>query len=64
MILQNKLNIADPAELARVEERISKQKAISLFENGLLNTFEVGTFKGLSAIHKYLLKIFMSLPGS
>lgn len=63
MILQNKLNIADPAELARVEERISKQKAISLFENGLLNTFEVGTFKGLSAIHKYLFEDIYEFAG-
>lgn len=63
MILQNKLNIADPAELARVEERISKQKAISLFENGLLDTFEVGTFKGLAAIHKYLFEDIYEFAG-
>ena len=54
MALENKLGITDSAELARVEEKISKTKAIALFENGALDTFEIGTFKGLSAIHKYL----------
>ena len=54
MILENKLNITDAVELARAEEKISKIKALELFENGILDTFEVGTFKGLSQIHKYL----------
>lgn len=54
MALENKLGITDSAELARAEERISKIKAIELFENGMLDTFEVGTFKGLSQIHKSL----------
>ncbi len=54
MALKNKFGITDSAELARVEEKISKTKAIALFESGALDTFEVGTFKGLSAIHKYL----------
>lgn len=54
MALENKLGITDSAELARVEEKISKAKALELFENGLLDTFEVGTFEGLSKIHKYL----------
>ena len=54
MALENKLGITDSAELARVEEKISKSRAIELFETGLLDTFEVGTFKGLSQIHRYL----------
>jgi len=54
MALENKFGITDSAELARVEEKISKTKAIALFKSGALDTFEVGTFKGLSAIHKYL----------
>ena len=54
MVLKNKLGITDPAELARMEEKISKTKALELFETGLLDTFEVGTFKGLSEIHRYL----------
>lgn len=54
MTLENKLNITDSTELARVEERISKAKALELFETGLLNSFEVGTFAGLQQIHSYL----------
>lgn len=54
MVLENKLNITDSSELARVEEKVSKIKALELFEKGLLDTFEVGTFDGLSKIHKYL----------
>jgi len=54
MALENKLGITDSAELARMEEKISKQKALMLFETGLLDTFEVGTFRGLSDIHRTL----------
>ncbi|MFQ9984993.1 MAG: protein adenylyltransferase Fic [Lachnospiraceae bacterium] len=54
MALENKLGIMESAELARAEEKISKKKALELFENGLLDKFEIGTFKGLSQIHKYL----------
>ena len=54
MALENKLGITDPEELAIAEEKISKTKALELFEDGLLETFEAGTFKGLSQIHKYL----------
>lgn len=54
MVLQNKLGITNPVELARVEEKISKAKARELFETGLLDSFEVGTFKGLAEIHRYL----------
>ena len=62
-MLDNKLNITDSAELARVEERISKRKAVELFEKHLLNTFEVGTFKGLQAIHKYLFEDLYPFAG-
>lgn len=54
MPLENKLNITDSAELARIEEKISKQKALELFEKKLLDTFEIGTFNGLKKIHGYL----------
>lgn len=54
MIIKNKLKITDFAELAREEEKITKIKALSLFDTDKLDTFEVGTFKGLSQIHKYL----------
>ena len=54
MILDNKLNITDPAELAREEERISKTKAKEMFETGFFDKLEVGTFESLKQIHKYL----------
>lgn len=54
MALENKLNISDSTELARVEEKISKKKAVELFENGYLDPYEAGSFKMLAAIHKYL----------
>ncbi len=54
MVLENKLGISDSAELARQEEKISKKKALLLFENGTLNSFEAGTFETLAKIHKYL----------
>ena len=50
------LGIADSAELARQEEKISKKKALELFEKGLLDSFEPGTFETLAKIHKYLLE--------
>ena len=54
MALENKLGITDSSELARIEEKISKSKAFELFEEGLLDTFETGTFEGLARIHQYL----------
>ncbi len=63
MALKNKLNITDSAELARVEERISKQKALDLFEKNLLDTFEVGTFTGLRKIHDYLFSDIYDFAG-
>lgn len=63
MALENKLNITSSSELATVEERTSKIKALELFENGLLDTFEVGTFKGLSDIHKYLFEDIYDFAG-
>ncbi len=54
MVLENKFNITSQAELANVEEKISKQKAKQLFDTGMINTIEVGTFAGLAQIHKIL----------
>lgn len=54
MILENKLGITDQIELAKIEEKISKQKAKQLFDSGDIDKMEVGTFKGLSRIHAYL----------
>lgn len=54
MSLKNKLGIVNSSELAYAEEKISKNKALELFETGLLDTFEAGTFDSLSKIHQYL----------
>lgn len=54
MILENKLGLSDASELAREEERISKKKAVELFESGMIDSFGVGTFSALQKIHKYL----------
>ena len=54
MILENKLRITDPAELAREEERLSKKKAARMFETGFLNTLDAGTYEALADIHRYL----------
>ena len=53
-MLENKLGITNSIELAKEEERITKIKAIELFENKILDKIEVGTYKGLAEIHKYL----------
>ena len=53
-MLENKLGIDNSIELAKEEEKITKIRALELFENNKLGEFEVGTFKGLSEIHKYL----------
>ena len=53
-MLENKLSITNSAELAKEEERITKIKALELFDTNKINEIEVGTFKGLSQIHKFL----------
>lgn len=63
MALQNKLGLTDELELAREEERISKQKALALYDTGLLNTFPVETFAGLAMIHKYLFEDIYEFSG-
>ena len=64
MILENKLNITDQAELARAEERISKTRAKEMFEIGYLNTLEPGTFEALKKIHKYLFEEIYEFAGN
>ena len=54
MALENKLGIENSAELAREEERISKKKAIELFESGMLSRLSPGTFSSLATIHEHL----------
>lgn len=63
MVLENKLGITDSSELARKEEKISKAKALELFETGLLDTIEIGTFRGLSRIHAYLFDEIYAFAG-
>lgn len=63
MALENKLGITDSAELAREEEKISKKKAVWLFDSGTLDTLPVGTFSALQAIHKYLFEDIYDFAG-
>lgn len=63
MALKNKLGITDSSELAREEERISKRKAVELFQSGLLDTFEAGKFSGLSKIHEILFNEIYDFAG-
>ena len=63
MALDNKLGLTSTAELDREEERISKKKAAQLFDRKLLDTFDVGTFAGLAAIHKYLFEGIYDFSG-
>jgi len=54
MTMENKLNITNQVDLAKAEEKVSKQKAKQLFDSGDIDKAEVGTFKGLAFIHAYL----------
>lgn len=63
MLWANKLGITDSEELKLAEERISKQKAVGLLETGRLESLETGTFKGLSAIHRYLFEDIYEFAG-
>ena len=63
MPLSNKLGITDSVELARTEERLSKRRALELFDLGLLDGFAVGTFAGLAQIHRYLFQDIYEFAG-
>ena len=63
MALENKLGLTSSADLAREEERISKKKAVKLFETGLLDTLPAGKFVTLQAIHKYLFEDIYDFAG-
>ena len=63
-MLENKLGITNSIELAKEEERITKIKAIELFENKILDKIEVGTYKGLAEIHKYLFEDIYEFAGT
>ena len=63
MALDNKLGLTSSADIAREEERISKKKALELFENGLLDQLDAGKFSALKAIHKYLFEELYDFAG-
>lgn len=63
MAMSNKLGLTDAADLAREEERISKKKAAELFESGMLDTLEPGTFTALAAIHRHLFEEIYDFAG-
>jgi cell filamentation protein len=63
MALENKLNITHQIDLAKAEEKISKQKAKQLFDSGDIGKIEVGTFAGLSFIHAYLFEDIYDFAG-
>ena len=62
-MLENKLGLKSSAELAREEERISKKKAVELFESGALDKMEAGTTAALMAIHKALFEDIYDFAG-
>ena len=63
MVLENKLNLTSSAELAKMEEMLSKKKAIELFESGHLENLEAGKFSSLAAIHKFLFAEIYAFAG-
>ena len=63
MVLENKLGITNSSELAREEERLSKKRALELFETQRFNAMEAGTFKALKEIHKYLFQDVYDFAG-
>jgi len=62
-MLENKLGITNEIELSKEEERITKLKALELFDTNKINEFEVGTFNGLSKIHNYLFSDIYEFAG-
>lgn len=63
MVLENKLGLSNQVALAKAEEKISKQKAKDLYDTGKINEMEIGTFKGLSDIHRYLFSDVYNFAG-
>jgi len=63
MILENKLGIKSEIELARIEEKLSKLKAKKLFQMGILDNLEAGTFESLAVIHKELFEDIYNFAG-
>ena len=62
-MLENKLGLTSSAELARMEEQLSKKKAVLLFEKGILDSLPAGKFSTLQAIHRYLFEDIYEFAG-
>lgn len=62
-MLENKLGLTSSADLAREEERISKKKAVELFEKGILDDLPAGVFSTLQVIHRYLFEDIYPFAG-
>ena len=62
-MLENKLGLTSSAELARMEEQLSKKKAVLLFEKGILDSLPAGKFSTLQAIHRYLFEVIYEFAG-
>ena len=63
MALENKLGLTSSSDLAREEERISKGKAVKLFENGMLDSLPAGKFSTLQKIHEFLFEDIYDFAG-
>ena len=63
MVLKNKFNIESQIELNKIEEKISKEKAVKLFDSGKIDKIKAGTFKGLQQIHKFLFEDIYDFAG-
>ncbi len=63
MVLENKLGITDSVELAKIEEKMTKKKAVELFGSGYLNKLKAGTFESLAKIHKYIFEDVYEFAG-
>ncbi len=62
-MINNKLNIDNSSELANIEEKLTKKKALELFDKKILDTLEAGTFDSLKIIHKYLFEEIYDFAG-
>ncbi len=63
MVLKNKLKLSNQVELNKAEEKISKEKAIMLFDSGIIDSIETGTVAGLKQIHKFLFEDVYDFAG-
>lgn len=63
MVLENKLGIVDSVELAKVEEKTTKKKAVEMFDSGFLKNLQAGTVESLIAIHKFMFKDIYNFAG-